>query len=375
MANLRDRMARARRSERAGDLVGAIAQYREALALQEETSGVADLGLYNRIGDLYLQGGDPTSAISAFEEAADQYEAQQLYANAIALCKKILRNTPEYVVVHRRVGRLLALSGLHVEARAHYEEYATQLAREGNRQGALAGLAELVELTGDEEARLSLADHFLAAGKAEEGLAELRTVWRAQEERGVDADELKKRIDSLDSGAGSVSRSAAEAVSPRAATSTAETSPPASSTPAAPLPAASPTSPAPAAPPPAAGQPPPTPDSAVDESGVETLAAELRKALQHLEGEEKLRQALPIVTQLAELQPGNVELLQRKLAYALKLGEEQVAIDAYLGLGAALEARLEAFSLKFLTSSAAEGVTTAIRVQPLADSGTAGRDG
>ncbi len=56
MANMKDRMARARRSERAGDLAGAIAQYREALVLQEETSGVADLGLYNRIGDLYLKG-------------------------------------------------------------------------------------------------------------------------------------------------------------------------------------------------------------------------------------------------------------------------------------------------------------------------------
>ena len=145
---------------------------------------------------------------------------------------------------------------------------------------------------------------------------------------------------------------------------------PAESTPAAPD-----LSPPPASPAPAAERKPPTPDSGVDEAGVETLARELWKALQHLEGEEKLRQALPIVTQLVELQPGKVELLQRKLAYALELGEEQIAIDAYLGLGAALEARLDAFSLRFLTSSAAEGVTTAIRVQPLTDARTSGRNG
>jgi tetratricopeptide (TPR) repeat protein len=359
MANMKDRMARARRSERAGDLAGAIAQYREALVLQEETSGVADLGLYNRIGDLYLKGGDPTSAISAFEEAADQYEAQQLYANAIALCKKILRNTPDYVAAHRRVGRLLALSGLHAEARAHYQEYAAQLAHEGDRKGALTALLELLELTGDEEARLLLAEHYLAAGKPEEGLTQLMTVWRARTERGVEADEIKKRIDVLDPDVQLSSTAVAEAAAP-----VHETPAPAES-----LAAPSLASPGATAPPEAASR-----VAASDDAGIETLVGELRKALHHLEGEEKLLQALPIVSQLVELQPEKVELLQRKLAYALKLGEEQVAIEAYLGLGAALEARLDSFSLRFLTSAAAEGVTTAIRVQPVTDARTAERD-
>jgi hypothetical protein len=185
------------------------------------------------------------------------------------------------------------------------------------------------------------------------------TVWRARTERGVEADEIKKRIDVLDPDVQLSSTAVAEAAAP-----VHETPAPAES-----LAAPSLASPGATAPPEAASR-----VAASDDAGIETLVGELRKALHHLEGEEKLLQALPIVSQLVELQPEKVELLQRKLAYALKLGEEQVAIEAYLGLGAALEARLDSFSLRFLTSAAAEGVTTAIRVQPVTDARTAERD-
>ena len=352
MVNMRDRMARARRMEQAGDLAGAIAQYRKTLALQEETSGVADLGLYNRIGDLYLKSGDLSSAISAYEEAASQYEAQQLYANAVALCKKILRNAPGYLAAYRRAGRLLALSGLHAEARMHYLEYAARLEREGNLADALRGLEELVELTGDEEARLSLVDHYMAVGRTHEGLRQLTAVWQDRTERGVGADEIRERILAFDAGADPARVDAPDAASIRPSTAATGSSEPD----------------APMTPEPSSA------DVEVDDIGVEGLAGELRDVLRELEGEEKLRQALPIVTQLLKLGPGKVELLHRKLAYALQLGEEEAAIEAYLDLGAALERRLESFSVRFLTSSASGGVTTAIRIEDRTAAAVAERD-
>lgn len=97
---------------------------------------------------------------------------------------------------------------------------------------------------------------------------------------------------------------------------------------------------------------------------VALLARELQQVLNGPEGEEKLRQALSVIEQLLHFEPEKVDLLERKLTYALALGEEEAAIRAYLDLGAALEKRLSLFSLRFLTTSSSSGsLTTAVTVE------------
>ena len=70
MANIRKWIAEARELEESGDLQGALAAYRKALVAQEETSGFADLSLYNGLGDLFLRAGDTQEAVKAYESAA-----------------------------------------------------------------------------------------------------------------------------------------------------------------------------------------------------------------------------------------------------------------------------------------------------------------
>jgi tetratricopeptide (TPR) repeat protein len=62
----------ARRAEQRSDWRKAIALYREALRLDEQRGGPAELGLYNRIGDLHIRLGEVTQAVECYELAADR---------------------------------------------------------------------------------------------------------------------------------------------------------------------------------------------------------------------------------------------------------------------------------------------------------------
>lgn len=324
----RELIVDARLAEGAGRLEDAIRLYREALRSQARTGRGVDLSLYNRLGDLHLRFGDPAAAVECFEAAADRYEQQQLYANAIALCKKILRNAPGRTDAYRRAGRLLTLAGQPAEARAHYVEYADRKQEEGGLAEALAALREFVELSGDEGIRLALADRYLVAGDADRALEELRRVWHDRTARGEEAEEVRARILEVDPGADPL------------------VEPPADGDP-------DPPAPDPATPPGAEGD-------GAGPGEARTLGAELEDVLRRLTGEERMRRALPIVDQLLRLEPDRPRLLLRKLDYALALEEPEAAVEAYLALGELLEKRVPAFSLRLVSSSADSGAVTAV---------------
>jgi len=331
MANIRKWIADARDLEDAGNLHGALATYRKALVAQEETSGFADLSLHNGLGDLHLRSGDLQEAVEAYESAAVQCEEQQLYANGIALCKKILRNAPGQLTAYRRLGRLFALSGLEVEARANFHEYARQLRAKGSEKEARLALGELVELTGDEEVAAELADAFAEEGRVQDALELLRSARDRRERSGRGVVTLVRKIQELQ---------------PRG------------------LPAA------PAAPVEADVTPQPgmaeIPDDAAD---TDSLICELHRVLSQLHGEDRFRHALPLVEHLLEMQPGRFELLHRKLAYAFALGEEGAAVSAYLALGECLDRELQTFKLRTLSTSTPSGaVTAAVNVEPASES-------
>lgn len=332
MANIRKWIAEARKLEEAGDLPGALSTYRKALVAQEETSGFADLSLYNGLGDLYLRSGAPREAIEAFESAAAQCEEQQLYANGIALCKKILRNAPDHAPGYRRLGRLFALSGLEAEARANFHEYARRVREQGREDEALLALLELVELTSDEEAASELADRFTEQGRVDEALEMLRAARDRRERAGQGFVTLVRKIQELQPRG--LSGSAAEPM--RAA-------------PMAPTPAAEPRS---------------SSEIPIDEVDTDSLTDELQRVLSQFHGDERFRHALPLVEHLLEIQPGQFELLHRKLAYAFALGEEGAAVSAYLGLGECLDRELRTFKLRTLSTSTESGaVTAAVNVE------------
>jgi tetratricopeptide (TPR) repeat protein len=328
MTSFRDLVAEGRRLEQAGDLTGAIAQYSKVIALQQGTVEGVDPSLYNRIGDLYQRTGDVSRAVATYETAVNLYEQQELYPNAVALCKKILRNAPEQLHVHHRTGRLLARSGLQAEARQHYADFVEALEREGRVEESIAALQELHELVEGDETRYLLVDAYLRSDQRDSAIDELLDLWRERVADSADASAVRDRIIAIDPAADPLGVETARHVK------------------------------APA------DQDPQSTRDVVDDAGEEeALASELRDLLRRLEGEEKLRQALPIVDQLLELQPDKLDLLLRKLRYALSLRNEEAAIDAYLALGASLERQLDSFSIRFLSSSSSDGVTAAVGVR------------
>jgi len=327
MANIRKWMAEARACEDRGDVHGALSVFRKALVAQEESSGFADLSLHNGLGDLYMRAGRVEDAIEAYETAATQCEEQQLFANGLALCKKILRNAPDHTPVYRRAGRLFALSGLHVESQTSYREHARRAIAAGDPELAVDALRERVDVMADDEAALALADTLSRRGQVEDALAMLRSVRGRREREGTGVVPIVRKIQELQprmplDGVPSVPDELAPAPSPE----------------------------------------PPVSDgtaSHVEEVDAEALSRELHTVLSQVEGEDRFRQALPLVEHLIDLEPGRFDLLHRKLAYAFAVGDEQAAVDAYLALGECLDRQLTSFKLRSLSTTAESGATTA----------------
>jgi tetratricopeptide (TPR) repeat protein len=410
MANIRRLMAEARRLEESGDLQKAIVLHRQALAVQEETTGFADLSLYNGLGDLYLRAGELRKAVEAFEEAAQHCEDQQLYSNGIAVCKKILRNAPDCVGAYRREGRLLALSGLEAQSLASYRTYLEHMKREGRTNETIEALSEFVDLTAHDETALELAERMVEVDRGLEALTRLRAVRDRREEQGRDVVALVRRIQELQPRYGTPAQGATGQKTPSAhprSTSGSGSPPPsaetgsevsyaAPETPKAeervPSSASSPghaeptvgrvqagTTPGTAnveADPPAASGGAAEPVAKTDDqvsasshphdsdSDVTALMHELQDVLSRLDGEQKFRHALPIVEHLLEFEPDRFELLHRKLGYAYALGEEAATIAAYLALGECLDRHLSSFSIRALSTSTPDGdVKAALKVE------------
>lgn len=184
----------ARRAEQRSDWPRAIDLYQRALDADED---MADLSLFNRIGDLHMRLGQTDEAVACYERAVDRYADGGMLTSAIALCNKILRIAPTRASVYRRLGGLHARTGLVVEGRANCLRYARHAIEEGRIDDAVAAIDEFTGPTGDEEARLQLAALLAERGEPGTAVAQLRTVLGARRSRGADTADLRERIEQL----------------------------------------------------------------------------------------------------------------------------------------------------------------------------------
>lgn len=188
----------ARRAEQKSDWGRAIELYKSVIRMDEDRESGADVGVYNRIGDLYLRMGDMAAAVEYYEQAADLYAANGLHTSAIALCNKILRIAPDRHEVYGRLAKLHASTGLLVEARNAFLRFSERM-REANRLSeALETVQDLVSLTGDEDLRTSFAEQLAGAGLTAQAVAQLRLVYRSRVADGRGAQEIRDRIVALD---------------------------------------------------------------------------------------------------------------------------------------------------------------------------------
>ena len=186
---------RARREEQRENWSRAIELYTEALSeSQKKGNSVADLSLYNRIGDIYLRIGQKNTAVRYYEQAIERYTEQELHASAIALCNKVLRIHPARGSVYLQLGRLHLATNLLADAGVHYRRYAEAMWQLGDEQAALEGLEELIEQTGDAES-VERWTHWLGmASDLEAAAARVETLRDALASHDVDADDLLAQV-------------------------------------------------------------------------------------------------------------------------------------------------------------------------------------
>ena len=187
----------ARRAEQRSDWRKAIALYREAMRFDERQHGSAELGLFNRIGDLHIRLGEIPQAVECYEQAADRYAENELPTSAVALCNKILRVAPERTDVFRRLGLLHAATGLLAEAKISTLQYVDRMEKAESLGEAIEAVQEFVNLTEDETIRVQVADLLAERGHQDQAEAQLRLASATNRRTGRDTGELEQRIDQL----------------------------------------------------------------------------------------------------------------------------------------------------------------------------------
>lgn len=144
----------------------AVDAWLEVLKL-EESDGEPnpDLGLFNRIGDLFLKLRDPAQAADYYDRAVDKYAELGFHNNAIAMCNKVLRNAPARQGTYLKLARLYAAKGFLAEAKQNFVEYAERMQKAGKIEQAFGALKHFTDISPESEGlRRMLEEHLKMYG-------------------------------------------------------------------------------------------------------------------------------------------------------------------------------------------------------------------
>ena len=190
----------ARRHEQREEWQKAFDLYTTALGSQSEDEA-PDIALLNRVGDIQTRLGQIDGAVGHYEQAIDLYLEAELPNNAIAICKKVLRNLPDRPVFFLRMGQIRASQGFLTDARQNFLEYAERQTAVGDVESALNALIEFVELSPEDvEIRQGLASQLESHDRTEEAVQQYRETYRRLVILGRDeeAAEVSEKIQEID---------------------------------------------------------------------------------------------------------------------------------------------------------------------------------
>jgi hypothetical protein len=180
----------------------ALAVYREIIeAYESGDEDPVDIPLYNRVGDLMQKAGNLAEAVSVWERAVDQYTDGGFYNPAIALCNKILRQSPGRAIVYYKLGKISAEKGFKSDARQNFLEYASRMQKAGNLDEAFRALKEFADLVPDQDdVRLMLADQLVKADRKKEAIEQLQIAYAqaARTNREADMSTIADKIKAID---------------------------------------------------------------------------------------------------------------------------------------------------------------------------------
>ena len=152
------------------------------------------------VADLLAKRGSMQEAVRRYRQAVDEYSKADLFKNAIAVCKRILRISKEDLEIHRSLGQLYAKEGLYGDAIIHYLEFAEGSIRRQDHDAALNALDEVLKLSPEnKELSEKYVEIAMRADQPERGGRELlRRADRAEHEgRSSEAAELRERASTL----------------------------------------------------------------------------------------------------------------------------------------------------------------------------------
>jgi len=165
---------------RAGRIREAIVEY-EKLALGDPQ----DVGTLNIVGDLYIRLGQNDRAVWAFQRVAEEYERRGLFSQALAICKKIHKLSPDAAEYALKLGDLYAQQGFTAEAKSVYASVAGRLAGAGKTAEAVAIFDTIVKLDReDHDARKALARLHRESGNVDAAVAQLNESAGVHAEKG-----------------------------------------------------------------------------------------------------------------------------------------------------------------------------------------------
>ena len=180
----------------------ALATYREMIDVYETgEEDPIDIPLYNRVGDLLQKSGNLSEAVSIWERAVDHYAEGGFYNPAIALCNKILRQSPGRAVVYYKLGKISAEKGFKADARQNFLEYAARMQKAGNLDEAFRALKEFADLVPEQDdVRLMLADQLVKADRKAEALDQLQIAYAQcmRDGRASDSESVAERMRAID---------------------------------------------------------------------------------------------------------------------------------------------------------------------------------
>ncbi|MEO5932244.1 MAG: TonB-dependent receptor [Duganella sp.] len=175
----------------------ALAVYVEILDGFKDSDEEVDVALYNRVGDLYLKQGNVADAVDYYEQAVDRYADGGFFNNAIALCNKILRNSPGRVSIYYKLGKISARKGFVSDAKVNFLEYADRMQKSGKIDEAFRALKEFADLCPDQDdIRLLLAEQLSKQERGPEAIEQLQLLYERYSQQGREL-EARATIDRM----------------------------------------------------------------------------------------------------------------------------------------------------------------------------------
>jgi len=169
----------ARRHEQKEEWQKALDQYQKAIEKLAEDDQ-PDIGLYNRVGDLCVRVGNLDGAVTHYETAVDLYVEAYLPNNAIAICKKVIRNLPDRHSIYLKMGQIRAEQGFLPDARTNFLTYAERMQQAGDLDESFRALVEFCDLAPDDvDVRMAVADQMASHERADEAVEQLSIAHKA----------------------------------------------------------------------------------------------------------------------------------------------------------------------------------------------------